>query len=66
MATSLYAYYEKIDQILGTQAATCPLPCCGGGGFAAADVDVSAFEEHASKREARMRKRVGARGKDQR
>ena len=37
---------------------------CGGDGSSA--VDVPAFEERASEREARMRERAGARGQDQR
>ena len=57
---------EEIDQILGTRAASC-LPvvvASGGGGYSAADVDLPAFEEHASEMEARMRERAGARGQD--
>ena len=34
------------------------MPICGGGRFSA--VDVPAFEERASEREARMRERAGA------
>ena len=57
MATSLHTHYEKIDQILETRAALCPpvVVESGGGGASAADVDVPAFVEYASEREARMR-----------
>ena len=67
MAASLHAHYEEIDQILGTQAASCPriVVESGGGGSSAADVDVPAFGERVSEREARMRERAGARGQDQ-
>ena len=67
MATSLHAHYAEIDQILGTQAASCPHVVMrnGGGGSSTADVGVPAFEECASEREDRMRERAGARGQDQ-
>ena len=50
-------YMEEIDQILGARAASCPLVVVESGEdeSLAADVDVSACEEHASVREARMR-----------
>ena len=37
----------------------------GGDGSSATDVDVPAFDEYATMREARMRERAGARGYDQ-
>ena len=54
---------EEIDPILRTWAASCPH--WGGGRSSAADVDVPAFEERGSKREAKTRERAGARGQDQ-
>ena len=59
MATSLHAYYEEIDQILGAQAPSHPHVVVEsvGVGSSVADVDVPAFEERASEREARMRER---------
>ena len=54
MATSLHAHYAEIDQILGTQAASCPHVVMrnGGDGSSAADDVVPAFEKCVSKREA--------------
>ena len=61
-----HAYYEEIDQILGTRAALCPhvVVESGGGGSSAAVVDAPDFEELVSERGARMRERAGARGHD--
>ena len=43
----------------------CIKPKCREGGSSAADVDVPAFEERASEREARMRERVVARSQNE-
>ena len=47
--------YEEIDQILGTQAVSCPpVVVEGGEGVSSANVDVPAFEEHVSNRERKL------------
>ena len=56
MTISLHAPCEEIDQILWTQAASCPhvVVESGGVGLSATDIDVPNFEERASEREARI------------